>query len=432
MNERAVAVVDAGFGDAGKGLVTDFLARSLQARLVVRFNGGAQAGHNVVTPDGRHHTFSQIGAGSFVPGVRTHLSRRVIVHPTALLVEAERLAAKGVDDALSRLTVSDAALVVTPFHQAACRVRELARGGGRHGSCGVGVGEVMRDALAHPDSPLRAKDLAAPSALRPRLARIQERLRASLADLRSGAPPEALAELRVLEDSGFLDAWIDATRPFAARARVSGDEVVRDALRAGERVIFEGAQGVLLDEDWGFHPHTTWSRCTFANADELLHDVGEPTRAYRLAVARVFAHRHGPGPLPTESAIGAAWEEPHNVDGPWQGPFRVGWPDLVMARYARRISEGFDALALTHLDRLPARGAWRVAASYDGGASTEWPVTPPHDLELREESTRRLGRVEPDYVEVDAGDVVDALAEAYGAPVRLASRGPTAEDARWA
>ncbi|HEY7215209.1 MAG TPA: adenylosuccinate synthetase, partial [Thermoanaerobaculia bacterium] len=137
---RAFLLVDLGFGDAGKGLLTDFLVRRSGATVVVRYNGGAQAGHNVVTPDGRHHTFAQLGSGSFVAGVRTFLSRHVVVHPTALLAEAAALRAKGVGDALDRVRLSERALVITPFHQAAGRLRELARGAARHGSCGVGVG----------------------------------------------------------------------------------------------------------------------------------------------------------------------------------------------------------------------------------------------------------------------------------------------------
>ncbi len=131
---EAHLVVDLGFGDAGKGTLTDWLVRRHGARLVVRFNGGAQAGHNVVTEDGRHHTFAQFGAGSFVPGVRTHLARPTVLHPLAMLVEARHLARKGVPDALERTTVSEGARVITPFHQAAGRLRALARGSGRHGT----------------------------------------------------------------------------------------------------------------------------------------------------------------------------------------------------------------------------------------------------------------------------------------------------------
>src|SRR5437763_7917023 len=119
---RAFVVVDLAFGDSGKGLLTDFLVRRTGARMVVRYNGGAQAGHNVVAPDGRHHTFAQFGAGTLVPGVRTFLSRFVAVHPTALLREEAALAGIGVADAFGRIAVSEAALVITPFHQAANRL----------------------------------------------------------------------------------------------------------------------------------------------------------------------------------------------------------------------------------------------------------------------------------------------------------------------
>jgi adenylosuccinate synthase len=427
VSRRAVAVVDLGFGDAGKGLVVDWLARAGRAGLVVRFNGGAQAGHNVVTPDGRHHTFAQLGAGTFVAGVRTHLASRVVVHPTALLVEAERLAAAGVRDGLARVTVSGEAPVVTPFHQAANRVRELARGAGRHGSCGVGVGEVMADALAHGGDCVRVRDLGDAAALRRTLARVQERVRASVAEARAAGVAAMERELGVLDGASTAEAWIDATRPFVARVAVASDAVVLDALRAGAGVVFEGAQGVLLDEDWGFHPYTTWSRCTFENVDELVSAAGAGEGVLRLGVLRPYAHRHGPGPLPTESAeLGAALEEPHNGDGAWQGRFRVGWPDLVLARYASAVCGGVDALALTHVDDLARRADWRVAVSYDGRRVVDWAMTPPADLARRARATDRLAAARPDYQGASAADVEDALAAACAAPVRLRSRGPTA------
>ena len=100
---RISIVVDLGFGDSGKGLLTDYLVRSTGATVVVRYNGGAQAGHNVVTPEGRHHTFAQFGSGTFVPGVRTFLSRNVVIHPTALLREEAHLREIGVHDAFERI-----------------------------------------------------------------------------------------------------------------------------------------------------------------------------------------------------------------------------------------------------------------------------------------------------------------------------------------
>lgn len=120
---RAYIVIDLGFGDSGKGLLTDFLVRRLHANVIVRYNGGAQAGHNVVTSDGRHHTFSQFGSGTFIPGVRTYLSRHVVIHPTALLLEGDALQKFGIYNSFSRIRISDQSLVITPFHQAVNCIR---------------------------------------------------------------------------------------------------------------------------------------------------------------------------------------------------------------------------------------------------------------------------------------------------------------------
>src|SRR5215813_11082770 len=124
---RAFIVVDLGFGDSGKGLLTDFLVRRTSAGLVVRFNGGAQAGHRVIAPDGRSHTFAQFGAGTLAGG-RTFLSRHVLVHPTALLREGAALEQSGVREVFSRIAISENARLITPFHQAANRLREMIRG----------------------------------------------------------------------------------------------------------------------------------------------------------------------------------------------------------------------------------------------------------------------------------------------------------------
>ena len=145
---QAILIADLGYGDAGKGSIVDYLTRKTGAHTVVRYNGGAQAAHNVITPEGKHHTFAQFGSGTFVPGTRTHLSRFMMVHPLALLAEERHLQSLGIDDAFPRLSIDREALVTTPFQQAANRIKEIARGDGRHGSCGMGVGETMSDWLA--------------------------------------------------------------------------------------------------------------------------------------------------------------------------------------------------------------------------------------------------------------------------------------------
>lgn len=436
-SRSALIVVDLGFGDAGKGTVTDHLARAHNAHAVVRFNGGAQAAHNVITPDGRHHTFSQLGAASFVPGVRTHLSRHMVLHPTALVVEARHLANQGISDALSRVTVSALARVTTPFAQSACRLREMARGDARHGSCGVGVGETVRDALALGRDAVLAGDLMNTDVLRPKLRRMQAYKRDDLRDeiraLRSVS--EAQDELYALEDPSVIDAWCDALAAFRAHNLVAGDEHMGALLREDGTVVFEGAQGVLLDEWRGFHPFTTWSTCTFDNALEQLRTHGYGGDITRLGVLRTYATRHGAGPFPTEDpSLAGALPEPHNGHGPWQGAFRVGRADLVLSRYAMAATGGVDALAITHTDRLRSLPEWRVCTGYDG-AKTALPLGVFEDLAHQERLTQKLFSAVPDYETVALGDdpaegYARFIEEALGAPVTLTSHGPRANDKR--
>lgn len=455
-NDPALVVVDLGFGDAGKGTVTDFLVRHHRAHTVVRFNGGAQAGHNVVLADGRHHTFAHFGAGTFVPGTRTHLSRQVVIHPTALLVEAHHLATKSVTDALDRVTASEAALVTTPFQQAANRLRELARGDGRHGSCGVGVGETMADALAWGDDAPRARDLVAhPTSLARKLREVQRRKREELGEvLRSLAgEPAAEPERRVLEDPGVIRDWIEAIAPLRGRGFVVPDDHLSSLLRQPGAVVFEGAQGVLIDEWRGFHPYTTWSTCTFDNALELLREHGPEREITRIGLTRTYAVRHGPGPFPTETpSLARFLDEPHNGTGPWQGAFRVGWLDLVLLRYALEVCGGADTLALTHLDALAKLGGLRACRAYRApkhagdqlfrrAPSEPAEVTairpgPFRDLAYQERLSRELlnGAV-PVYEDLPrSGDPREAairwVGEELGVPVGLVSEGPRAEDKR--
>lgn len=166
-------VTDLGYGDAGKGTVVDWLCAQRRVGAVVRFNGGGQAAHNVVLPDGRHHTFAQFGSGTF-RGVPTHLSRFVVVDPLALAAEAAHLGEVGVPHPFGLLTVDREALLATPYHVAAGRARELARAADRHGSCGMGVGETMSYALEHPGLAPTVGDCEAPARLARKLRALRE------------------------------------------------------------------------------------------------------------------------------------------------------------------------------------------------------------------------------------------------------------------
>lgn len=444
---RAFVLVDLGFGDAGKGLLTDHLVRRTHAGVVVRYNGGAQAGHNVVAPDGRHHTFSQFGAGTFVPGVRTFLSHHVVIHPAALLAEGDLLRSRGVSDAFARLRLSEAALVITPFHQAANRIRELARRAARHGSCGVGIGETVEHAQAHPDERLLAADLARPQALRRKARRIQERLHAELAPLCRAAPPASAlaAEFSLLASPEVVDDWLESIARIPALGLIAGEELLARWLCQEKDVIFEGAQGVLLDADAGFHPHTTWSRCTAANALELLAALAPAAEPLRLGILRACAVRHGAGPLPSETAELAAVIHEHNRRGKWQGAVRYGWFDALLARYALRVNGGVDLLALTHLDAPPRLGRWQICSGYrpaDAFARTAArlrlaqdvivDLDLPHDLPLaaRAAFTSALAAVTPVLQPCPPQEpaVLAAVAAALERPVDIVSRGPSAAD----
>lgn len=388
---RHVIVVDLGYGDAGKGTVVDWLCATRPVHAVVRFNGGAQAAHTVVLPDGRRHTFAQFGSGTLRPGVRTHLSRFVVVDPLALVAEADHLVRLGVGDVWRRLTVDEDAPLATPYHRAANRARELARGADRHGSCGMGVGEAVAYLLARPDDAPRVRDCRRPALLRRKLA----------------APPVA--------------DCVAAFTAFAERVSIVDGSQVGRLLAAGP-VVFEGAQGVLLDEWHGFHPYTTWSTTTFANAEKLLAEAGYAGRAARLGVLRTFTTRHGPGPLVTEDPS-LPLSDPHNPANPWQGRFRVGHFDAVAHRYAVAVAGGVDGLALTHLD-VADRGV-RICRRYD------WTDTllpgPAGDLARQEALTRRLLASRPVYDPPPASWIAAVEAE-LGAPVWVASYGPTAAD----
>lgn len=442
---RAYIVVDLGFGDAGKGLLTDFLVRQLNAGVVVRYNGGAQAGHNVVTPDGRHHTFSQFGSGTFIPGVRTYLSRDVVIHPGALLVEGDILEQRGIRDVFSRLRVSDLAPVITPFHQAANRIREMARGAERHGSCGVGVGETVEDALLYTEDCVLAGDLTNPATLRRKLRSIRERKREQIAGLcRDISPGSQLArEWGVFEREEVIEAWITSMVRIGELGLAAPDPVLERWLRETETVIFEGAQGVLLDADAGFHPFTTWSRCTAENAFELIEEMAPDSSAFKIGVMRSYAVRHGPGPLPTETDELTSVIFEHNEHNEWQGAVRYGWFDAVLARYALGLTGGVDSLAVTHMDVLSHQLTWKYCAGYKGyngpddttidtdkseGVMTSFRLPRFLSLEQRAEFTKALSTVNPvlETCSADEAKVIQKIESLLGKPVDMISRGPSA------
>ncbi|WP_198086405.1 adenylosuccinate synthetase [Variovorax sp. E3] len=434
---RYVSLLGLGFGDCGKGLFTDHLCGALQAHTVVRFNGGAQAGHNVVLADGRHHTFSQFGAGSFHAGVGTVLASPVVVHPTALRVEAAALEQAGVHDAFSRLLIDARCRVTTPFHQAAGRLREWARGEGAHGSCGVGVGETVRHALAAPDEALHYGDLPHAQFA---LDKLEASRKALLREFANAAPAhpdaDAAQELAMLHDDSLAQRWLDAIAPCLKQSPPASADRIAERLARPGAVVFEGAQGVLLDEWRGFHPHTTWSTISTAAVEAVLHDTGIDAPVQHLGVLRSYLTRHGVGPLPThDPALDARLAEPHNADEGWQGVFRRGHPDAVLLRYALDAVGTLDGLVVSHLDAVDA-ARLRWCAGYrteDTGRLASLPLGGVRDLDHQHALTRLLQGAEPIYEPhpiTTAHAWVEHAEAVSGLPVRFGAFGPAREAVR--
>lgn len=418
---QAFVVVGLGFGDEGKGSCVDHLVRKHKARAVVRFNGGHQASHAVVLPDGRSHRFSQFGSGTLA-GVGTVLSKHVVIQPTALEAEAEHLRQIGVRDPYASLAIHEDCLVTTPFHRHANRLRELARGDARHGSCGVGFGETVE--LAKKGLAICAEDLLGAR----------------------GKPWETMMAIHDHYQAEFGDEWAkqfcrwgsgdlanrfceDSFRILKKVAIVDDSYIPRLFTDCGGgTVIFEGAQGVLLDQDIGFQPHTTWSKTTLFNVTEL---IPLEVRREVIGVTRSYQTRHGAGPLPSYRSESA---DPHNPRNDWQGELREGPIDLVLLRYAA--GRCFpDSLAITWMDSRVQASTRRACVGYIGGHPPEpmsqstfevvqelpYPESEHESFELG----AYLGRVQPLMADFSQVEWLDAVSDAAGVPIKLTSTGPT-------
>ncbi len=438
---RAWTVTDLHFGDSGKGTITEALVRRHGARLVVRSSGGCQCAHNVITNSGLHHTFSQFGSGTLA-GASTLLTQHVLVDPLRLMREREVLLSKGVTPFV--VQIHEDALITTPFHAAFNRLKERARGEGRHGSCGVGIGETARYALEQrqtggwKDTVPTIGVLDCPEALRYALTHLREHLVKQIVTW-DFIPRGGEEDFDLFKNDYVIDALIRRYQEAEESCIcVIGHEQMLHAI-SSQDTVWEGAQGVLLDEDYGFHPHTTWSRVTLRNATETLAEAGV-TDVTNVGVLRAYGHRHGPGPFPTEDeSIRPSVMEPHNGVNEWQNSFRVGWFDMLLARYALKVAGGTDKaihwqkcpiheLAITHADRLLSRQSWPIIMGY-GINLSEVPAA--DDWSKRERLTSSLMGVDSgDWLRdsVKSDEVPAFIAHQLDLPLSIVSSGPTYQD----
>jgi len=230
----------------------------------------------------------------------------------------------------------------------------------------VGVGETVKDALEFPEDAILAQDLRNVATLRRQLRRIRERKHAELQVFAAQAPGNMFLEreLALFERDEIIDDWIEQASSVATLGLVVPDSTLLEWLVQEDTVVFEGAQGALLDEWQGFHPFTSWSTCTAANAIELLDEWAPGARIERIGVLRTHMSRHGPGPLPTETDAFRDAVFDHNRQNEWQGEIRYGWFDAVLARYALELVGGIETLAVTHLDAVPRMPTWKACRGY--------------------------------------------------------------------
>ena len=358
ITKEAHIVVGLGFGDEGKGLATDWLcgralAQGLQP-LVVRFNGGHQAGHTVTTAAGQRHVFSNFGAGT-LRGVPTYWSSYCTFSPGSVLKEYAALQAAGVQP---RLLVDALCPITTHYDVLYNRALEATRGADRHGSCGLGFGATIE---RHEQTPLRlyAQDLRFPAVFSHKLRQIRAHYRTRIQAETSVDFDQFEHEA---EDQRFAGYAKELGRLDAARAiQTVNEATVFDSSAPWQSYIFEGAQGILLDMDFGMFPHVTRSHTTSANALALLRRT-QPSLAAKAEIhyiTRAYHTRHGAGPLPHESAIPLVnMANETNQLNDYQGSFRTGPLSIELLNYAlacdATVSTGLPKhLLVTCLDQLP-------------------------------------------------------------------------------
>lgn len=420
-------VVGLGFGDEGKGTIVDALCAKDDYGFVVRFSGGPQAAHNVVLDDGTHHTFSQFGAGSF-SGTRTILSRYMLINPFNMIMEADALKKKIGYDPMELLYISENSLVITEVHVRANRKREKKRGNSRHGSCGQGVGEAQKMALEAPHLALYAKDL-----VNMPMFELAKRLR----DIHNYYAHDP--EVGSLWDNSIV-IWEHMALPYKNLIDDRPFNVISDPLIAkliaGRPCVFEGSQGVLLDEWNGFHPYTTWSTTTPENALTLLKEAGiNRSHVEVIGVTRTYQTRHGAGPFPSEWTYDSTMRDEfiardeHNTWGEYQGGWRVGNLDLNLLEYSKKVMGQIDSVALTHMDLDGIFGA-KPLASYDLLNDSDYELEPSvcQDLDHQSELTTMLEGLDPEEffysMSSDPKATKLSIELILGAPVLIESYGP--------
>ena len=425
---KNVVVVGTQWGDEGKGKIVDWLTDHAQG--VVRFQGGHNAGHTLVIA-GKKTVLHLVPSGILREGVTCYIGNGVVLSPEALIKELDELAAAGIE-AESRIRISEACPLILPYHQAIDIARELARGANKIGTTGRGIGPAYEDKVARRS--IRLQDLLYPKRFAEKLAELLEYHNFLLKNY-FGA--------EIVDFQKTLDATL-AIAPRMTKMIADVPRALYDAHKAGANLLFEGAQGTLLDIDHGTYPYVTSSNCV-AGAAAAGAGVGPGMLHYVLGITKAYTTRVGGGPFPTELYDAVDKLDPvgkhmatkgHEFGATTGRARRCGWFDAAALKRSIQIN-GVSGLCVTKLDVLDGVEELKICTGYrlDGGFSDILPV-----------GADDLARCEPQYetlpgwttstVGVKALDVLPTAARAYlkrieevcAVPVDMISTGPDREE----
>ncbi len=417
-----VAVIGAQWGDEGKGKIVDWLSE--RADVVVRFQGGHNAGHTLVIGN-KTFKLSLLPSGVVRPDKLSILGNGVVVDPWALLAEIEKIRAMGVDVSPANLRVADNAALILPLHGELDRLREEASGAAKIGTTGRGIGPAYEDKVGR--RAIRVCDLFDATALDDKITRLLAHHNALRRGL--GAPE--------IDRKALFDALVavgQQLRPYAEQVSTQLNEL----RRAGIRILFEGAQGTMLDADHGTYPYVTSSN-TVAGQAAIGSGLGPRAIGYVLGITKAYTTRVGNGPFPTEQVneigeqLGARGHEFGVVTGRKR---RCGWFDAVMVRHAVRVG-GIDGIALTKLDVLDGFEELAIGVGYmlNGKRIEHLPASAAEQAALEpvyerypgwSESTR--GARSWAHLPAQAIKYIRRIEELIGAPVALLSTSPERDD----
>ncbi len=415
---KNIVVIGTQWGDEGKGKIVDWLAES--ARGVVRFQGGHNAGHTLWV-NGKKTILRLIPSGIMHPSVTCYIGNGVVLSPEALLKEISELEAAGLD-VRSRLKISEACPLILPYHVALDQAREARRGDAKIGTTGRGIGPAYEDKVAR--RALRVQDLFDPEGFR---AKVDEVLDLHNFVLTKYLGAQAISAQEVVDQAMAL---APAVAPMVADV----SSLLYMAQQAGENLLFEGAQGALLDVDHGTYPYVTSSNCV-AGAAAAGAGVGPQSLNYVLGITKAYATRVGSGPFPTELLdetglqLATVGKEFGSVTG---RPRRCGWFDGAALKRSVRLN-GISGLCITKLDVLDGLPVLKMGVGYEldgktcdvlpyGAAAVARAKPILEEMSGWTEST--VGVTDFDKLPANAQRYLQRLSEVCGIPIDMVSTGP--------